>query len=209
MLNQNEIWKPLKGFEDYYEGSSLGNIRNIKTKKILKTYLINSGYKALKLTINSKRYSVLTHKIIAETFIPNTALNLVVNHKDCNKLNNNITNLEWITQSENCKHAYRIKPEIKERCKSYIGKKHALSKCPYFNVGILKKYHTSLITGKRYLSSLRYCAKVTYNGENLEKRNFKTAEEAAEHVNSIIDKYNLDRPKNIIDYSKPFIFVNA
>ncbi|EAI8858921.1 HNH endonuclease, partial [Campylobacter fetus] len=66
----------------------------------------------------------LVHRLIAETFleIPNGIKNIVVNHKDGDKLNNNVENLEWVSQSYNCEYAYKLTPEIKERCKSYTGK---------------------------------------------------------------------------------------
>lgn len=213
MLNQNEIWKPYINKDFNYEISSLGKVRNTKTKHELKFFKNNSGYYCIKLTNNNhKPVHFLVHRLVAETFlkIPNDIENIVVNHKDGNKLNNNVENLEWVSQSYNCKYAFKLTPEIKERCKSYIGKKHARSRCPYHNVSMNYKYHTSRITGLKYLSSINFTAKVVHNGIILDKKSFKNPEDAAEHVNNIIDKYNLDRPKNLIDRNNPFIYsVNA
>lgn len=187
MLNNNikEIWKPIPGFENFYEASTLGQIRAFRTKKVLKTYTINSGYQCLKFTVNSQRTSHLVHRLIAITFIDNPLGKATVNHIDGNKDNNSLSNLEWNTISENLSHAYATDLHSKELCKSYIGKKHAKSITKYHNVTYDK-------------SRDKYSAKVTHNSINYGFKRFDTEIEAALHVNWIIDTFNLDRPKNII-----------
>ena len=188
MLNNNikEIWKPIPGFENFYEASTLGQIRAFRTKKVLKTYTINSGYQCIKFTVNSQRTSHLVHRLIAITFIDNPLGKATVNHIDGNKDNNSISNLEWNTISENLLHAYATDLHSKELCKSYIGRKHAKSITKYHNVTYDK-------------SRDKYSAKVTHNSINYGFKRFDTELEAALHVNWIIDTFNLDRPKNIIE----------
>ena len=188
VLNNNiqEIWRPIPGFESFYEASILGNIRAFRTKKVLKTYTINSGYQCLKFSVNSQRTSHLVHRLIALTFLDNPEDKATVNHKDGNKNNNSVTNLEWNTISENLLHAYDTELHSKELCKSYIGKKHAKSTTKYYNVAYDK-------------SRDKFSAKVTHNSVNYGFKRFDTEIEAALHVNWIIDNYNLDRPKNIIE----------
>lgn len=105
----NEIWKQIKGFEDY-EISNLGNIRSYnKTADthIHKTMRINhtkEGYEVVTLT-KTRKY--LIHRLVAETFIKNPKNKKEVNHKDLNKQNNCADNLEWVSHSENMKHAYK------------------------------------------------------------------------------------------------------
>lgn len=195
MLNNNieEIWLPVKDFETSYEVSNTGKIRSFRTKQILKTYVINSGYKAIKFTVQTKRTSHLIHRLVAIAFLEKEESKFFVNHKDGNKLNNHVNNLEWCTVSENHLHAFKTGLRSKESCKNYIGKKHAKSTLPYHNV--TKKVYKY----KGEISSIRYVAKVTHNGINLGIKQFATAEEAALHVNKIIDEYDLDRPKNIIE----------
>lgn len=194
MLNNNiEIWKPVKDFETSYEVSSFGQVRSYRTKQILKTYQINSGYSSIKFTIKGERTSHLIHRLVAIAFLPKEEHKKYVNHIDGNKTNNHVSNLEWCTMSENLKHAFKMNLRTLEACKSYIGKKHARSVTKYHNV--TKKVYKY----KGRISSIRYIAKVTHNGINLEQKQFATEEEAALHVNYIIDKYNLDRPKNIIE----------
>ena len=113
-----EIWKPIKNYEGLYEVSSLGNIRSldrfingkggsVRLKKgELKAISINThGYAIVSLYKNNARKTVQVHRVVAEAFIPNLNNYLEVNHKDENKLNNTVNNLEWCTRSYNCKYS--------------------------------------------------------------------------------------------------------
>ena len=111
----NEIWKPIKGYEDKYEISNYGNVKSIyfinrqtkiKREKILKQH-IACGYLKIRLSKDNKMKNYLVHRLVAETIIPNPENKLQVNHKDGNKLNNNVNNLEWTTRSENVNHAWK------------------------------------------------------------------------------------------------------
>lgn len=81
-----------------YEISSFGNVRNIKTKKILKTKITRTGYVHINL---NKATGIRLHRLVAETFIPNSNGKLPVHHIDHNKTNNRVENLKWCTPSEN------------------------------------------------------------------------------------------------------------
>lgn len=116
-----EIWKPIVGYEKYYMCSNLGRIKTIKRKffvkdpywkreywktvneKIIKQSYDNNGYRTV--AILGKR--MRSHRLIAKTFIPNPLNKPQVNHKDLNKSNNHISNLEWVTNGENVRHAIR------------------------------------------------------------------------------------------------------
>ena len=103
-----EKWRDIPGYEGFYQVSDLGNIRSIRFNKIrnMKSWA-SHGYRAVELCINNNRYTVGIHRLVALTFIPNPENKPEVNHKDRNKSNNNVENLEWVTQSENVAHAYR------------------------------------------------------------------------------------------------------
>lgn len=99
-----EEWKVIEGFEDY-EVSTEGRVWSSKSNKVLKTWVSNCNYELIGLSYNGKTKHKTVHRIVAEAFIPNPYGKKQVNHKDGNKVNNKVTNLEWNTQSENMKHA--------------------------------------------------------------------------------------------------------
>lgn len=110
---ENEIWKPIVDYEEYYEVSNLGRVKRIKAgmgaraSKILKQYLGSDGYMRIGLTVNNKEKYFFVHRLVATAFIPNLENKPQVNHIDGNKLNNSVSNLEWVTAQENIDHAWR------------------------------------------------------------------------------------------------------
>ena len=97
-------WKEIKSFSDY-EASSEGVIRNKETKQTIKPFKQTNGYYKIKLYREHKPYTKMLHRVIAATYLGESKLD--VNHKDGNKTNNNIKNLEYVTKSDNMKHAYK------------------------------------------------------------------------------------------------------
>lgn len=102
-----EIWKPVAGYEGFYEVSNQGRVKRTKNLKetILKSCKHNNGYLKVMLCKNGKRQNVFIHRIVAQTFIQNPDDLPQVNHIDGNKENNITDNLEWVTHSENMMHA--------------------------------------------------------------------------------------------------------
>lgn len=100
-----EIWKPIKGFESYYEVSDLGNIRR-NGNMLKQMYNKQTGYFSVTLSVDGKTTRKYTHRLVAMAFIPNPENKPQVNHKDCNKTNNVVINLEWATNKENNTHAW-------------------------------------------------------------------------------------------------------
>lgn len=109
-----EIWKPVVGYEGLYEVSNLGNVRRIwRYNKPwvhpLKAKNTKDGYLESTLTKNGISKSIRTHRIVAMAFLETSDIvGKEVNHIDGNKKNNCVENLEWVTSSENQKHAYRL-----------------------------------------------------------------------------------------------------
>ena len=93
-MGQIEIWRDVIGFENLYLVSNLGNVYSIHSKKQLKLK-DNKGYYNVTLFKNGKRYYKIVHRLVAEAFIPNPNNFKEINHKDENKINNNVDNLEW------------------------------------------------------------------------------------------------------------------
>ncbi len=94
------IWKQIDGYENY-ETSICGQVRNITTKRILRPR-IRSGYYAVDLYKNRESITFPIHRLVANTFLPkiDTTKNCV-DHVDCNRLNNTISNLRWVSHQEN------------------------------------------------------------------------------------------------------------
>lgn len=109
----DEVWKTLYNYSNY-EFSSFGNIRNKITNYTLNPG-IKSGYLCISLkNDNGDRKSMRTHRAVALCFIPNPLNKETVNHKDHNKLNNKLDNLEWATTTEQNNHKRKCKKEIQE-----------------------------------------------------------------------------------------------
>jgi hypothetical protein len=103
MESEKEIWKEIKGFENY-EISNFGKIKNTLTEKILSPK-DEGGYLRITL-VNSKknRKTFLVHRLVAQAFIPNPENKATVNHKDKDRKNNCVENLEWCTMKEQSEH---------------------------------------------------------------------------------------------------------
>jgi hypothetical protein len=110
MTTMIEEWKVIEKATNY-EISSCGRVKNTLTKRILKPTL-NCGYFAIGLRINNKTTTAFAHRLVATYFMVCPDETYVVNHKDGIKTNNNVENLEWVSQSENGKHAYRLNLNI-------------------------------------------------------------------------------------------------
>jgi hypothetical protein len=110
-----EIWKDIEGYEGLYQVSNLGRVKSLSIKihnrvtreKILMSHLSNSGYQYVCLSNNKIKKYLFVHRIVALEFIYNPKSKEQVNHIDGNKSNNCIENLEWLSRSENMKHAYK------------------------------------------------------------------------------------------------------
>ena len=113
-MSEVETFVKIEGF-DNYEVSNLGKVRNIKSGRILKPSLNKNGYLRLWLCKNNKRKHLYLHRIIATAFIDNPDEKPCVNHIDENKLNNDLSNLEWCTVRENLIHGTRTK-RAAEKC---------------------------------------------------------------------------------------------
>lgn len=93
--------KQLKEPFDTYLIYSDGRVQNKNTGKFLSPFKINSGYLVYHLYANHREHKFLIHRLVAEYFVPNPNNELVVNHIDGDRLNNNYTNLEWTSQKDN------------------------------------------------------------------------------------------------------------
>ncbi len=118
-MSEVETFVKIEGFEKY-EVSNLGKVRNIKSGRVLKPYLTKKGYLRHPLHGHDKRKHLYLHRIIATAFIDNPEGKPCVNHIDENKLNNDLSNLEWCSVRENNIHGTRTKRSSETRSKKVI-----------------------------------------------------------------------------------------
>ena len=120
-----EIWKDIPNYEGIYQASTLGNIRSLgftheinnqwgstsvryKKGRVLKHHINTPGYYSVQLCKDKITKRIMTHRLIAITFLLNVENKREVNHKDSNRLNNNLDNLEWVTSKENTEHYIKL-----------------------------------------------------------------------------------------------------
>lgn len=120
-----EKWRDIKGYEGLYQVSNYGRIKSFKHKKIriLKTVINKYGYERVILCKNNQNKNFSVHRLVAIAFIHNPNNYPQVNHKDENKSNNYVDNLEWCTRSYNCCYGNRNK-KIAEKMKIINKGKH-------------------------------------------------------------------------------------
>ena len=105
-----EEWRSAPGYEGLYEVSDRGSIRSLP-RKCFACGREGSGFKVLKVRVmrgyhlaKLKSKNVRVHRLVAAAFIDNPQNKPLVNHKDSNRLNNRVSNLEWVTHTENMRH---------------------------------------------------------------------------------------------------------
>lgn len=108
MINGELIeWRDTYIYGEQYQVSNTGMVRNKFTGHILKPQEDNKGYLRVRLSLKDKKVTAKIHRLVAVAFIPNPEKKPQVNHKDTDKHNNMIDNLEWVTNGENQIHAYQ------------------------------------------------------------------------------------------------------
>jgi hypothetical protein len=140
-----EIWKPVNGFEEFYEVSNYGRVRSkdrlkkvpfnrvgIQKGKLLKMSINSKGYLRVRLNLNANSKSYFVHRLVAQAFIDNPNNLPVINHKDFNPLNNNVENLEWTTLLGNMQYSavrgrFKKTTQWREKAKKWLDEKMAKS----------------------------------------------------------------------------------
>ena len=128
---EEDFWmdSPYEGYQVHPSGMvrtvdrfiSNGKARVLKRGQLLKAHLTNVGYRDVSIYYEGKRVHKTVHRLVAETFLENVEGKREVNHMNGDILDNDVTNLEWVTPSENVQHAYRTGLKAK-------GESHVLAK---------------------------------------------------------------------------------
>ena len=141
-----EEWRDITGYEGYYQISSFGNARSVnRTVKVgswitrrmngrLLIKMVNQGYFNVNLCQHGVPKTIRVHRLVALTFIPNPKNKPSVNHKNGDRYDNRVENPEWVTPSENLKHASENGLLSPSR-----GENHGGSKLNEFQVRVIKK----------------------------------------------------------------------
>ena len=102
---KTEQWAPIPEFEGYYEASTAGRIKNAWTGRVLKQQTNQKGYKTVTVNVLGKTFTREVHRWVASAFIKGDHTGMDVHHKDTDKTNNKLSNLEYCTRKENVRHA--------------------------------------------------------------------------------------------------------
>jgi hypothetical protein len=173
MIEILEEFRPIKGTDGRYVVSDKGNVlsvfarRNVNGHKT-ENFLLRrmepidngNGYLYITTTINNKKKNIYIHRAVAEAFLEQEEGKTVVNHKDYNKKNNDVSNLEWCTQKENLDH----------------------SACHR-----ARQHNVSTRTGYRYITKKNDKYRVSFRRNGIDKR-FETLEEALQFRNRIANE---------------------
>lgn len=155
-----EQWKVIADFPDY-KISNKGRVYSSLTYRILKPRKHSKGYYNVALFKDGQMHQKLIHRLVAEAFIPCDNKSLVVNHKDENKRNNKVDNLEWVTRSENASYS-----------KSELGARHS------YPVGK---------TGERYIHNSKNGFRVIIKRKKFHREaNFPTLEQAVAYRRELL-----------------------
>ncbi|MED3974580.1 NUMOD4 motif-containing HNH endonuclease [Priestia megaterium] len=188
----HEIWKPIGGYEEYYEVSNFGRVRSkdrrvsngpgsyIKKARILKRSKTTTGYWKVELSKDGTKKSLKVHRLVAAAFIDNPNNKPFVNHIDGNPLNNHISNLEWCTQAENMQHAYQT----------------GLIKCNFhkYKQEIVEEYTEDPDATIKKLSKKYGC------NESSIRNFFKTTGVRIKTISEVQTKYKIDRKSLVEDF---------
>lgn len=121
-MTENEVWKDIAEYEGFYQVSNRGNVRSVARRGsqgyrrrglMLKPGYTSRGYLQVNLSENGKSKTRTVHRLVAETFLPNPNGLSQVNHRDEDKDNNNVENLEWCTSEYNNRYGTRAIKKVR------------------------------------------------------------------------------------------------
>lgn len=211
---KEEIWKDIEGYEGLYQVSNLGRVRSFdryvnakgggrsfRKGRILKAGKTKQGYSFVALT-NEKSKQFTVHRLVAQAFLKKQNFRKVVNHIDGNKENNSVTNLEYVTSSENTKHAYKTGLKIaSKKLKSDDVKTIRETYKPY------DKQNNAKALAEKYSVSISTIMDVVNNRTHFDsdyQRSENNGKLTKNEIEEIKKTYTPYRDKNVEFFSKKY-----
>lgn len=191
---EGEVWKPVKGFEQYFMVSCYGRIKSVPRitrnyERIIKPFIGPRGYYEIHIFLNRQRIHKKVHRIVLESFVPNIDNKPSIDHIDTNKLNNCLTNLKWVTNKENSNNKATL-----ERVIAALKRAHKINEKPVAQIDaktgeVIALYESVKIaakeTGIRSNSISRVARHVvSYSKEGWLSRNLTAGGYKWEYVNN-------------------------
>ena len=227
---ENEIWKEINGYEGIFQISDNGKVKSLYGRKprIRKPYKKENGYLSISLSKGGVSKTFYIHRLVAEAFIPNPENLPQVNHKDENKTNNNVNNLEWCTALYNLNYGtYRERvsnsktnnPKVSKKVMQFDLEGNFVSEYPSVKetsrqTGFIHQNIQACCKEKsRMCNSYIFLYKKDFSEEYLKKRIEKTKEKrnviiTKDHRDKIVKKLiNGKRSKPVLQYTKSGEFV--
>lgn len=155
-MEDKEIWIPVDGTS--YSISSLGNLRNNKSGRTKKPTPTRDGYLTYGIFCNGKNKTTQAHRLVAKHFLPDYSESLTVNHRDFNRKNNSVRNLELCTIGDNIRHSsgcgrYGKSGEANNNCKVDQIRVITIKTCAYHMTD--KKIADSLGLNRKYVNDVK------------------------------------------------------
>lgn len=195
ILKDKPIWKDIKGYEGLYQVSNDGRVKRISTNRISNIIIDSRGYSKKAITLNGETRQYAVHRLVAETFIENPLNKSEVNHIDGNKLNNCVENLEWVTRSENMKHAHENKLQHYSGYIQYL-QRNKVGKFSEEDIENIFKLNKEGISNRKIAE--KYNVSHTTIGSLINGESYKTIELSdldvlklsIQRINNLIDLFN-------------------
>lgn len=193
MLNDNDEWVDVQGFECRYQVAADGRVRSIQDNHgnyrehpLAQSKTGTVDYLYVKLFIKDKMFNRAVHRLVAAAFCARPEGTTMVNHLDGNKRNNAACNLEWTTCSGNHKHAFQL---------GLRNADHVAARQRGVKFGVGSKYHNVSWDSTRQ----KWKASMKDKGVSLFQKRFDAEADAAMYVNAMLDHFGIsDRPRNVI-----------
>lgn len=146
-----EAWRPVVGYEGEYQVSNLGRVMSLKNNvpKLLRSRVNRRGYVQICLCKDNQKRYFSVHKLVLTAFVSERPPGMVINHKDGNKANNALSNLEWVTQAENIDHSHNVLLNGYSTPPTYFGENHPGARYTVEQIREIRRLHAEGVSASK------------------------------------------------------------